>query len=113
MYCNDFEKNIDKQLANLQKLQENAFQKYGYPYIMVLPKAFPYQEYSDLKDLNKYRYILKIHIFQPIDDKGSNPLWLYYFYDRKTQKAFPRIHQIQDNKFKNLKELVNALNNKF
>lgn len=113
IYCSDFEKSIDKQLASLQKIQESAFQNYHFPYIVVLPKAFPYQEYADLKDVNKYRYILRIHFFQPSDSKNSNSVWFYYFYDRKTQKAFPRIHQIQDFRFKYLKEFITQLNTKF
>lgn len=113
VYCNDFDKGTDKQLSSYQKQQEIIFQQYKHEYILVLPKAFPYQEFSDFKDINKYRYILKIHTFVPQDGKQSNYTWLYYFYDRKTHKAFPRIHHIADNRFKSLKELVTQINAKF
>jgi hypothetical protein len=111
IYCNDFDKNIDKQLLSLQKQQENAFQKYRFEYLLILPKAFPYQEYTDLKDTHKYRYVLKIHFYQ--SPEGSDFAWLYYFYDRQTKKTYPRIHQIKDNRFKSLRDLISQLNDKF
>ena len=80
VYCHDFEKNIDKQLSSLQNIQETSFQNYKHDYILVLPKAFPYQEFTDLKDVNKYRYILKMHYHPPTNEKDNFPIWMYYFY---------------------------------
>ncbi len=109
VYCNEQEKELDKQLRPLQRLQEHAFFKYKFPHVLVLAEAFPYQEFTDLKDTDKYRYILKIHRMDPSEDE-EDIKWVYYFYDRKTGKNFPRITQIQDYKFKSLKNLVTKLN---
>jgi len=112
-YCNDFDKETDSKLTYHQKQQELLFKDYKNECILVLPKAFPYQEFSDLKDINKYRYVLKMNTVEASDGSDVTYHWVYYFYDRKTATAYPRMRRVYDPRLKSLKEIIDALNVKF
>ncbi len=112
-YCNDFDKETDRKLASFQKQQELLFKDYKNECLLVLPKAFPYQEHTDLKDLNKYRYVLKMNTVEASDGSDVTYHWVYYILDRKTGKSFPRIKKVYDERLKSLKEIIDALNTKF
>ena len=111
-YCNSFDKETDSKLTTLQKQQEQLFRDYKNEYIMVLPKAFPYQEYADLKDLNKYRYILRMNTVEASDGSDYTYHWVYYFHDRLRNEDYPRIKKVYDQRLRSLKEIVDALNAK-
>lgn len=112
-YCNGFDKETDSKLLSIQKQQELLFKGYKNEYLMVLPKAFPYQEYADLRDIHKYRYILKMNTVEASDGSDVTYHWVYYFYDRKTSKALPRIKKVHEQRLSSLKEIIDALNIKF
>jgi hypothetical protein len=113
VYCNSFDKTTDKKLTSLQQEQEYIFKKYKLDYIIVMPEAFPYQEYTEFKEVHKFRYILKMHTFIPVGGKESEICWIYYFHDRKTGKNYLRIPNTSGGRLSSLKELVNTINAKF
>jgi hypothetical protein len=112
-YCNSFDKETDSKLLMYQKQHELLWKEYKLDYVYVHPKGFPYQEYTDFSDLNKYRYILKFNTVEASDGSDITYHWVYYFFDRKTNKALPRIKKISEQRLKSLKEIIETLNTKF
>ena len=110
IYCNNFDKDTDSKLINYQKQQEQIIREYNKDFVLVHPKAFPYQEFTEFKDLDKYRYILRMNIVEAGFDRNLTYHYVYYFYDRKLKKELPRIRKVYDQKFKSLKEIIDGLN---
>src|SRR2546428_575795 len=59
IYCDALAKETDKNLELYQQKQAEIFKEYNFEYVIVSPKEFPYREYSEFSDIEKYRYVLK------------------------------------------------------
>lgn len=114
VYCSVLEKDTDSHLDLYKQKQAEVFKTYKLAYVIVSPKEFPFKEYTEFKDTDKYRYVLKMVPLSSGSSGGTFVVnWVFYFHDRKTGQDFNRIINFSSKRFKPLEELVEALNSKF